>query len=849
MLVCSVLLLAIIGPACAATSTYTSVYEETGIAAYGAKYCSGRGIYKRSDKTCACFSNYEGAQCELMVCPRGKAWADIASATDTAHAESVCSMRGECDTTTGLCVCDSGFEGAACQRLSCPDSCNGHGKCMTIGEAATAWNGRNLVRSNVVYTRWDADMIQGCVCDEGWSGYSCAEKDCPKGDDPLTTGQTDEVIRISCQATAGSFYFSLGGYTTTAIAYNTPYGHLELLLGRLPASRGKVTVSFSTGNSVCGTGAAVTTSVTFTEAPGNLPPAKVTAATSLVLTAGTPTLLLETRSVIVCPICTTCTGGILLEYDGEMTSLIPPTSTSTSIVTSLTGLTTLSTASVYGAISSVSVTYSSGTTLCDNAAQITTTISIYSTYGNLPDLVLTNAVYDTGVLESVTITGAKGTKENTYCANRGICDTSTGYCTCTKTLSLWPFTYMRWQSSDGKGAAGTRGDCGYRVFSDAYSAGHICPTGTYYSSLTISTTNALTAICTGRGTCSTVTGACACVDGFYGPDCSLVKCPTGKAWFDEPYANNAAHARGAECSNMGMCNRLTGRCTCRDNFTGAACERMTCPGTSGLTTSAQGCNGHGSCLPMWELAGEYRTSQGEPSAVTYGTSTTTSIPHVSSMYNTPATWDFDMIYGCSCDAPDWMSPALGYTGYTYGTYHDNPRISGWTSYDCSLRTCPTGDNPLTKTVTPVNEIQTVACTSVTTFTLTFRGETTAAISATATTDVVTSALEALSTISTVTVSYSTGTAACGAGITMSITFTGELGDLPPIVSPNGYTVATPTPGTRDDLECSGIGTCDRSTGLCTCPAAYVSSNGQGSAGSRGDCGYYTGQVEVTIDPT
>eukprot|EP00953_Heterococcus_sp_UTEX-ZZ885_P016139 9095-Heterococcus_DN1.PRE.1 len=31
-------------------------------------------------------------------------------------------------------------------------------------------------------------------------------------------------------------------------------------------------------------------------------------------------------------------------------------------------------------------------------------------------------------------------------------------------------------------------------------------------------------------------------------------CPTGRAWFDEAYANNAAHATGAECSNMGICS-------------------------------------------------------------------------------------------------------------------------------------------------------------------------------------------------------------------------------------------------------------------------------------------------------
>merc|ERR1712134_242019 len=37
------------------------------------------------------------------------------------------------------------------------------------------------------YENWDADMIQGCHCDVGWSGYDCSLKDCPKGDDPMTT--------------------------------------------------------------------------------------------------------------------------------------------------------------------------------------------------------------------------------------------------------------------------------------------------------------------------------------------------------------------------------------------------------------------------------------------------------------------------------------------------------------------------------------------------------------------------------------------------------------------------------------------------------------------------------------
>lgn len=44
-------------------------------------------------------------------------------------------------------------------------------------------------------TRWDADMIYGCVCDKGFSGPDCTIRNCPSGDDPLT-GKPLTCIRV-----------------------------------------------------------------------------------------------------------------------------------------------------------------------------------------------------------------------------------------------------------------------------------------------------------------------------------------------------------------------------------------------------------------------------------------------------------------------------------------------------------------------------------------------------------------------------------------------------------------------------------------------------------------------------
>ena len=72
---------------------------------------------------------------------------------------------------------------------------------------------------------WDADMMFGCVCDEGWSGPDCTLRNCPSGDDPLTGQSTDVTVEVNekqiltCTANGGTFTVTFMGQTTTAISY------------------------------------------------------------------------------------------------------------------------------------------------------------------------------------------------------------------------------------------------------------------------------------------------------------------------------------------------------------------------------------------------------------------------------------------------------------------------------------------------------------------------------------------------------------------------------------------------------------------------------------------------------
>lgn len=136
-------------------------------------HCSGRGTCGEDDK-CACYSRYQGPDCSERKCKENIAWVDGTVAAPHAYAE--CSNKGICDRETGECVCNPLFDGAACQRMICPNACSGHGTCEYINDLAGSYAASN----------WDATKIQGCKCDGGWEGYDCSLRMCPRGDDPLT---------------------------------------------------------------------------------------------------------------------------------------------------------------------------------------------------------------------------------------------------------------------------------------------------------------------------------------------------------------------------------------------------------------------------------------------------------------------------------------------------------------------------------------------------------------------------------------------------------------------------------------------------------------------------------------
>merc|ERR1711968_134148 len=88
-------------------------------------------------------------------------------AQDEGHFYMECSNRGICDRKSGECECFDGYTGVGCSRLSCPESCSGHGTCETVDELRQqnpAWQQFSVETykdSNVLYAEISANSNDG----------------------------------------------------------------------------------------------------------------------------------------------------------------------------------------------------------------------------------------------------------------------------------------------------------------------------------------------------------------------------------------------------------------------------------------------------------------------------------------------------------------------------------------------------------------------------------------------------------------------------------------------------------------------------------------------------------------
>lgn len=97
---------------------------------------------------------------------------------------------------------------------------------------------------------WDSNKIFTCKCDEGYGGHDCADILCPRGDDPVTSGQVDEIQVLECTATGGSFQLSFRSAQTSLIPFDAAEVDIEAALESL-VTIDDVQVEYTSGTVAC----------------------------------------------------------------------------------------------------------------------------------------------------------------------------------------------------------------------------------------------------------------------------------------------------------------------------------------------------------------------------------------------------------------------------------------------------------------------------------------------------------------------------------------------------------------------------------------------------------------------
>jgi len=126
----------------------------------------------------------------------------VESNDNSFHQQVECSGRGLCDRTSGQCKCFTGYDGEACQRTTCKNSCSGHGVCQDQSHFFTDANIAGVTYSQLAgedafLGPYDAAKQMGCKCDKGFRGPDCSLQECPSGADPLLAQQDASTTLFS----------------------------------------------------------------------------------------------------------------------------------------------------------------------------------------------------------------------------------------------------------------------------------------------------------------------------------------------------------------------------------------------------------------------------------------------------------------------------------------------------------------------------------------------------------------------------------------------------------------------------------------------------------------------------
>ena len=348
---------------------------------------------------CNCTHGYEGGACEWLTCSRGKAWFDVAESPTRAHQLAPCSNAGQCNRKTGQCTCDPLFEGSVCSQMACArnDSyvCGDKGVCMTMNKLAT-YSTTNGEYNDATYTSsdttWDSNKMQACYCRKSMSANSYTWSKAQLGLD----GALDEVAFDTYRGFYARTHTDFKGYDCS----------------KMECPRGDDPIT-----------------------PGVNEIQKIS--------------------------CAATGGGFYVKFKENTTALINWNDPAPVVETKLEAIMSIGNVSVtfVNNTAPVSGGFGSAKGVCNTTYAL---VEFLTELGDLPLMKLNGntlvgkpQLSNLPNVDKINVTEhVKGTKENLECNGHGYCNDDIGMCICDQGYA----------SSDGQGGVGHRGDCGFRYY-------------------------------------------------------------------------------------------------------------------------------------------------------------------------------------------------------------------------------------------------------------------------------------------------------------------------------------------------------------------------------------------------
>jgi len=170
--------------------------------------------------------SHDSGDCSDRICPFEFAWVDSPDKIGNHHKYAECAAKGICDRGSGECGCFPGYEGKACARTTCPNSCSGHGNCNYIEDLPFQNVPEDYINNNydrsflsqdpklLTYDKWDLHKTRACICDPEWADIDCSKRMCPYGTDVMDIRNN---MLVAAKYQTQQIFFEAGSTTASTL--------------------------------------------------------------------------------------------------------------------------------------------------------------------------------------------------------------------------------------------------------------------------------------------------------------------------------------------------------------------------------------------------------------------------------------------------------------------------------------------------------------------------------------------------------------------------------------------------------------------------------------------------------